>query len=92
MSDLLSIPLQRDKDKDGNNIHDSQKPEMLFRILVNMSTDKGQVVLDPFIGSGTTAVACIKEKRHFIGFELNKAYYDKAVKRINYEKSQLALF
>lgn len=92
MSDLLSIPLQRDKDKDGNNIHDSQKPEMLFRILVNMSTDKGQVVLDPFIGSGTTAVACIKEKRHFIGFELNKAYYDKAVKRINYEKSQLTLF
>ena len=44
------------------------------------------------MGSGTTAIACIKEKRHFIGFELNKEYFDKAVKRINAEKSQLLLF
>ena len=92
MSDLLSIPLQRDKDKDGNNIHDSQKPEMLFQILINMSTDEGQTVLDPFMGSGTTAVACIKEKRHFIGYELNKEYYDKACKRIDAAQRQLTLF
>ena len=43
-------------------------------------------------GSGTTAVACIKEKRHFIGFELNKDYYDKACKRIDAERRQLSLF
>ena len=43
-------------------------------------------------GSGTTAVACIKEKRHFIGFELNKEYYDKACKRIDAERRQLTLF
>ena len=41
---------------------------------------------------GTTAVACIKEKRHFIGFELNKDYYDKACKRIDAEQRQLTLF
>ena len=46
----------------------------------------------PFMGSGTTAVACIKENRHFIGFELNKDYYDKACQRINAEKIQLTLF
>jgi site-specific DNA-methyltransferase (adenine-specific) len=44
------------------------------------------------MGSGTTAIACIKEKRHFIGFELNKEYYDKAVKRIKDEQAQLTLF
>ena len=43
----------------------------------------GGVILDATIGSGTTAVAAIKEKRHFIGFELNKEYFDKAQQRIN---------
>ena len=41
---------------------------------------------------GMTAVACIKERRHFIGFELSKEYFDKAVKRIKAEQAQLTLF
>jgi DNA modification methylase len=49
-------------------------------------------VLDPFMGSATTAVACHKYKRHFIGFELNKEYFDKACKRIKAEQAQLTLF
>jgi len=44
------------------------------------------------IVNSTTAIACIKEKRHFIGFELNKEYFDKAVKRIKIEQAQLTLF
>ena len=52
----------------------------------------GGVILDATIGSGTTAVACIKEKRHFIGFETNKEYFDIACKRISEEKQQLTLF
>lgn len=52
----------------------------------------GDVVLDPFMGSGTTALACIKEKRHFIGFEIDKKYYDIANERINNETRQLTLF
>lgn len=92
VSDLLSYPLQRDKDSDGKNIHDSQKPTKLFRTLIAMSTQRGQTVLDPFMGSGTTALACIKEKRHFIGFELNADYYAKACKRIRAERRQLTLF
>ena len=91
-SDLLSIPLQRDKDKQGNNIHDSQKPTKLFQVLVAMSSDEGQTILDPFMGSGTTAIACIKEKRHYVGFEMNKEYYDIACKRIKNEQAQLTLF
>lgn len=49
-------------------------------------------MLDPFIGSGTTAIACIKEKRHFVGFELNEEYYKMACKRIENEQRQLTLF
>lgn len=44
------------------------------------------------IVNSTTAIACIKENRHFIGFELNKEYYEKACKRIENERRQLKLF
>lgn len=91
-SDLLSIALQRDKDAKGNNIHDSQKPTMLFQVLVAMSSDEGQTILDPFMGSGTTAIACIKEKRNWIGIEKDPIYYEKAKKRIEMENRQLKLF
>ena len=62
------------------------------RTLVFNSSKEGQTVLDPFMGSGTTAIACIKERRHFIGFELSKEYFDKANKRIKLEQQQLSLF
>lgn len=91
-SDLLSVPLQRDKDRSGNNIHDSQKPVGLFRILVAMSSNEGEVVLDPFMGSGTTAVACIREGRHFVGFEKDKGYWQKSIERIENERATLSLF
>lgn len=92
MSDLLAFPLKRDKDDKGNNIHDSQKPVDLFRALVSQSSNKGDLILDPFMGSGTTAIACMKENRHFIGFELDKNYYKIANERIKIEQSQLSLF
>ena len=50
------------------------------------------VILDPFIGSGTTSVACIKDKRHYVGFELDPNYYKLAVKRIKEFSMQLTLF
>ena len=49
-------------------------------------------IIDPFMGSGTTAIACIKERRHFIGFELNAEYYAKSIERIKAEQAQLTLF
>jgi site-specific DNA-methyltransferase (adenine-specific) len=72
--------------------HPTQKPVDLLRYLVLTYTNEGDTVLDNCMGSGTTAVACIKEKRHFIGFELNKEYYEKACKRIRNEQRQLRLF
>lgn len=82
-----------DVDKEhGKTFHPTQKPVDLLCYLVRTYSNEGDLVLDNCMGSGTTAIACIKEKRHFIGFELNKEYYDSACKRIETEQSQLTLF
>ena len=86
----LSNVLEFAKDTDG--FHPTQKPVALIRRLVLTYTNEGDTVLDNCMGSGTTAIACIKERRHFIGFELNKEYFDKAVRRIKAEQAQLTLF
>ena len=78
--------------KDRNTFHLTQKPVDLLRYLVLTYTNEGDTVLDNCMGSGTTAIACIKERRHFIGFELNKEYFDKAMRRIKTEQAQLTLF
>ena len=76
----------------GGRIHPTQKPVELMSQLIVASTKESDIVLDPFMGSGTTAIAAIREKRNFIGFELNKEYYDKACKRIKMELAQPTLF
>lgn len=80
------------KEHESTVIHPTQKPVDLIRYLVRTYTNEGDLVLDNCMGSGTTAIACIKEKRHFIGFELSKDYFDKAEKRIWAEQSQTSLF
>lgn len=79
----------KDKDIWG---HPTIKPLNIIQTLILNSSQECQTVLDPFMGSGTTAVACIREKRHFICFELNKEYYDKACIRIDAEQRKLKLF
>ena len=82
-----------DFDKDPREaLHPTQKPVALIRRLVLTYTNEGDTVLDNCMGSGTTAIACIKEKRHFIGFELSKEYFDKAQRRIKAEQAQLTLW
>lgn len=63
-------------------LHQNQKPTALIEQAVKCSSEPGQTVLDPFIGSGTTAVACINTGRNFIGFELDTNYWEIANKRI----------
>ena len=75
-----------------DGFHPTQKPVALIADLIRTYSNEGDTILDNCMGSGTTAVACIKEKRHFIGFELNKQYYDKACQRIDAEQRQLTLF
>lgn len=64
-------------------VHPTQKPVALFEYLINTYTNENEVVLDNCMGSGTTAVAAMNTNRNFIGFELDKEYYDLAIERIN---------
>ncbi|WP_200865903.1 DNA-methyltransferase [Metaclostridioides mangenotii] len=67
---------------DKEKIHPTQKPILLFEYLIKTYTYEGDVVLDNCIGSGTTAIACINTNRSYIGFELEKRYYDLANQRV----------
>ena len=78
--------LRYDRDKDG--IHPTQKPLDLLRYLIRTYTKEGDLVLDSTMGSGSTGVAAIKEKRNFIGIELDDHYFNLAVDRINKEKGE----
>ena len=63
--------------------HPTQKPIYVMKWLIERLTNEGDVVLDPFMGSGTTGVACKELNRNFIGIEIDENYYNIAYKRIN---------
>lgn len=73
------------KNKEDGKLYDHPtiKPLNIIKNLILNSTEKGDVVLDCFMGSGTTGVACKELGRDFIGIEIDKKYYDIAVDRIN---------
>lgn len=62
--------------------HPTEKPVELCRLYVENSTKPGEIVLDPFMGSGTTGVAAVKIRRGFIGIELTERFFDIACKRV----------
>jgi len=66
-------------------LHPTQKPLALYEWLVKTYTNEGDVVLDPCMGSGTTAIACLRNNRRFIGFESNPNYFHTAMARIDGE-------
>lgn len=72
-------------------IHPTQKPTRLLERLMNLVCDSGALVLDPFSGSGSTAVACMNTGRHYIGYEIDKEYYDASMKRIKEVEPKLQL-
>jgi site-specific DNA-methyltransferase (adenine-specific) len=71
--------------RDKNKLHPTQKPVALFEYLIRTYTNPGDLVLDNCIGSGTTAVACIRTGRHFIGIEKDVDYCIVAQERVNQE-------
>ena len=81
-SDILSIPNKKTKGEDGKNIHDTEKPVKLMQILIENSSQEGDIIFEPFMGSGSTGVACVNTNRKFIGIELDNNYFDIASKRI----------
>ncbi len=79
---------ERVKGREGKNIK-WQKPERLIERIILATTDKLDLVIDPFLGTGTTAAVCQKLSRHFIGFEIDKEIYKIAVKRITARRLKL---
>ena len=68
--------------EEKKRIHPTQKPLKLIERLILASSNPSDTVLDPFMGSGTTAVACTKLNRNYVGFEVSEDYYNLSLKRI----------
>lgn len=81
-SDILEIPNKKQKDSNGKNLHDTEKPVELMKILIENSSKENDIILDPFMGIGSTGVACKQTNRDFIGIELDTRYFAIAEERI----------
>ena len=77
---------ERLRDNNNQRSHPTQKPEALMYRIILSSTNKGDIILDPFLGSGTTAVVTKKLQRNFIGIEQDKEYVSLAKKRLKQTK------
>ena len=80
-NEIYYLPIQS-----KNRIHSTQKSLTLFEQLVEKHSNVNGLVVDPFLGGGTTAYACKKLGRNFRGSELNKNYYDKVMEQLNLQK------
>lgn len=87
MSNCLSVP-----NIVGKKRHPTEKPIALMQVMIEQSTKKGDIVLDPFAGSGSTLVAAKRAERQYIGFEIDPKYYDVAYKKLYHEPMQAQLF
>ena len=86
MTNVWNIPLCTGNERlkvDGQKAHSTQKPSELLDRVIRSSTNRGDLVLDPFLGSGTTAAVAKKLGRNYIGVERDQGYVDLAVARIN---------
>lgn len=83
MKNLWEINAERHKTN-----HPTEKPETLMQRIILLGSNEGQLVLDPFMGSGTTGAVSKQLNRNFIGIEISKEYFDIASKRIHEEREQ----
>lgn len=82
------VSLRNQMDNQRYN-HPTVKPQYLIENLIVNSSQEGEVVLDPYMGSGTTAVAAMAKGRHYVGYEINEEYYRTALRRIEEQKEML---
>lgn len=85
--DLWSYSRIHKQDPERRN-HPTQKPLFIIERIIKASCPVGGLVLDPFMGSGTTAVASVRNNRNFVGFEINGNYYKDSLERIKMEKQK----
>lgn len=91
MRSAWSIPLIPKDEKEFGK-HPTQKPLELLNRIITSSSNEGDLVLDPFCGSGTTGIVCSILNRQFIGIDSNKKYLDLAIKRFKDEKKKSLLY
>ena len=84
MKDVWTGALTKPSEKTEGK-HPTQKPEYLLEKIVLASTEEGQVILDPFCGSGTTGVEAMRLGRRFIGIDVNAEYLDISKRRLENE-------
>ena len=77
---------------DSNRLHPTQKPVKLYEWLLMNYAKEGDKILDTHLGSGSIAIACHNLKYDLTACELDKEYYDAAIKRINEHKQQIRMF
>ncbi|WP_311983270.1 DNA-methyltransferase [Vagococcus lutrae] len=73
----------------SRKIHPTQKNIKLFEEIIADNTNVGEIVLDPFMGSGTTAIACMNTNRNFIGFEIDETYHKLSLERLEEHKKAM---
>jgi len=83
---------RRDGEKNIKRVHPTQKPVGLMEYLIKTHTNENDIILDPFMGSGTALVAACKLGRKAVGIEISEKYCEIAVKRIKKETDQMKLF
>lgn len=84
--------MMKDSERGVPRVHPTQKPIAVMEWVLGETTTAGQRVLDPFMGSGTTGVACVRSGRRFIGIEIDENYFDIACGRIRDAQRQPDLF
>lgn len=86
-SDTLTYPnVNENNFKDGIKFnHPAGRPSSLYRHIIKGFTREGDIVLDPFLGSGTTAISCKQTNRHYIGFEISEKYFKIINRRLSQE-------
>jgi site-specific DNA-methyltransferase (adenine-specific) len=92
INDMGSSNIIRIPNEVGKKEHPTQKPIELYNYLIKNSTNKEDIVLDPFAGRGTIAMSCIQLDRKFIGFELDDEYYQMCLENIKKAKGEVGLF
>lgn len=92
VSTIIQAPNKPNMPKEERTDHPSQKSEELLRLLIRGYSNKKDIILDPFAGSGSTLISAYREGRRSVGVELNPVFYEEARKRIEKTTSQQDLF
>lgn len=84
--------LQEDMKNKEYKIHPTQKPVRLYEWILQNYAKDGDVILDTHVGSASSLIACHNTRHKYVGFEIDKTYYDKAKARVEAETAQTTIF